>query len=288
MANHSVNSGRRAGRPKKGEPPRVPYEELDRILVFGEVVTCEDGVNTTVHYPSYRDLARRYGVSNAVIARYAKEHQCQRRREVAKGRVAAKADQKLVELRAHALAMSKDDQVRIIDGYLLAFEKALAEGRVRCDNPSDFNLLCRLREFILGGADSRQEMHASLSLEVIQGRHRQLLRTRQESTPATRGELPDARDQRPFPNPPASPASLPAPGPEKATAHKVVGSAVNTEAAGWVPGPVCDGRAAAPASLDDGRGDVDADADGGDSGTHEATVAPTGATMAGSEAGDAS
>ena len=59
---------RRGGRPRKSEGPRVPYEELDRILVFGEVVPCEDGNGTTVVYPSYRELAERYGVSNSVIA----------------------------------------------------------------------------------------------------------------------------------------------------------------------------------------------------------------------------
>ena len=273
MANDSVNSGRRAGRPKKGEPPRVPYEELDRILVFGEVVPCEDGESTTVQYPSYRDLARRYGVSNSVIARYAKEHDCQRRREVAKGRVAAKADQKLVELRAHALAVSKDEQVRIIDGYLSAFEKALADGRVRCDNPSDFNLLCRLREFILGGADSRQEVHASLSLEVIQERHRQLLRTRQESTPATRGELPGGHEQAAGSNPPAP---LPAPGAENATGRKAVALPV-TEETGRFRGPHGRACGASDAAWDE-------DADGGDSAPHGADVAPTGATTAG--AGD--
>jgi len=272
MANDSVNSGRKPGRPKKGEPPRVPYEELDRILVFGEVVTCEDGESTTVHYPSYRDLARRYGVSNSVIARYAKEHDCQRRREVAKGRVAAKADQKLVELRAHALAVSKDDQVRIIDGYLVAFEKALADGRVRCDNPSDFNLLCRLREFILGGADSRQEVHASLSLEVIQERHRQLLRTRQESTRATRGELPGGGERRQGSNPPAALAATP---PEKATGQGAVGSVVTA----------ADGRFPGPHGRPSGRPDAawDKDADGGDTAPHAAHVA----TTAVSEDGDA-
>ena len=43
MTDKLGNSGRKNGRPAKGDPPRVPYEELDRILVFGEVVTCEDG-----------------------------------------------------------------------------------------------------------------------------------------------------------------------------------------------------------------------------------------------------
>ena len=177
-----MNSDRKNGRPRKGQGPQVPYEELDRILVFGEVVKCEDGENSTVQFPSYRTLALRYGVSHSLVAHYSKKHDCLRRREEAQARIAAKADQRLVELRANAIAMSRDDAVRIIDSYLLNFEKALAEGRVRFDNPGDFNTMLRLKEFILGGADSRQEIHESLSLESIQERHRRMMR-QVEATP---------------------------------------------------------------------------------------------------------
>lgn len=173
----SDNSGNPIGRPRKGEGPRLPYEEIDRILVFGEVVSCDDGKNTTVVYPSYRDLARRYGVSHSLIADYAKKHNCMRRREVAQARIEEKTDQKLIELRSTALAMSKDDELRIIDTYLAGFEKALSEGRVRFDNPGDFNTMVRLKEFVQGGADSRQEVHAILSLEELQARHRRMMKT---------------------------------------------------------------------------------------------------------------
>jgi len=177
----SDNSGNPIGRPRKGEGPRLPYEEIDRILVFGEVVACDDGKNTTVVYPSYRDLGRRYGVSHSLIADYAKKHNCMRRREVTQARIEEKTDQKLVELRATARAMSKDDELRIIDSYLAGFEKALSEGRVRFDNPGDFNTMVRLKEFVQGGADSRQEVHAILSLEELQARHRRMMKTLEAS-----------------------------------------------------------------------------------------------------------
>lgn len=175
--NDSESTGNAIGRPKKGEGPRIPYSELDRILVFGEVVDCDDGKGTTVVYPSYRDLGRRYGVSHSLIADFAKKHNCMRRREVAQARIAEKTDQKLIEMRAQSLAMSKDDELRIIDTYLAGFEKALSEGRVRFDNPADFNTMVRLKEFVQGGADSRQEVHAVLSLEELQARHRRMMKT---------------------------------------------------------------------------------------------------------------
>ena len=202
---------RKNGRPRKGQGPRVPYEELDRILVFGEVVECEDGENATVYFPSYRTLALRYGVSHSLIAHYSKKHDCLRRRKEAKARIAAKADQKLVELRANAIAMSRDDAVRIIDSYLVNFEKALAEGRVRFDSPGDFNTMLRLKEFILGGADSRQEIHESLSLESIQERHQRMMRQVKATPAAVRGEVPRQEtksgrsgDRQPVRKPPPS------------------------------------------------------------------------------------
>jgi hypothetical protein len=183
------NSERKHGRPAKWDAPRVPYDELERLLVFGEIVTCEDGKSTTVYYPSYRALARRYKVSNSLIAKFAKTHNCLRRRKDAKSRISAKTDQKLVELRSTALALSKDDELRIIDSYLAGFEKALAEERVRFDNPSDFNTMVRLKEFVQGGADSRQEIHAALSLEDIQARHKRMMKEVEATSAKERGEI---------------------------------------------------------------------------------------------------
>ena len=162
------NSGRKNGRPKKGDLPRVPYDELERILVFGEVVTCEDGVSTTVHYPSYRDLARRYNVSNSLIAVFAKKHNCMRRRRDAQTRIAAKADQKLVEIRSAALALSKEDELRIIDSYLAGFEKALTELESLVDDMEQGNLSLEesLKRFEKGIALSTECQQALQNAEL--------------------------------------------------------------------------------------------------------------------------
>ena len=186
MSNNPNESS--SGRPRKADGPRVPYTEVDRLLVFGEVLSCSDGEGTDVFYPSYREIAARYRVSHSLIAQYSKRHDCLRRREEARQRITARADQKLVELRASAMAYARDDQLRLIDTFLLGFERALADGRVRCDNPSDFNLMVRLKAFIQGGADSRQEVRAAFSLEELQARHRALLaRTEQKALPEHAG-----------------------------------------------------------------------------------------------------
>jgi hypothetical protein len=222
----SVVTGRPGGRPRKTGKPLVPYEEVDRLLVFGESVPTEDGRNTTIFFPSYRDLALRFGVSNSVIAAYSKRHNCLKRREVAQARVEAKVDDKLVELRAEAIALSREDELRIIDTYLGGFEKSLADGTVRYDDPAHFDRFCRLKEFLLGGADSRQEVHASLSLEDLQARHRRMLKQIEEMPAAERRSAEPALPAPMVPglpegsNPPAIPSAT---APEKPTGRLPVG-----------------------------------------------------------------
>jgi hypothetical protein len=215
------NLPKKNGRPAKGDGPKVNYQELDRLLVLGELANPPDGGEPAVFFPSYRELAKRYGVSHSVVADYAKKHDCLRRRERAQERLLAKTEEKLLELRAEAIAFSKGDAVATIDSYLAHFREAVADGRVRVDNPTDFNTMLRLKEFILGGADSRQEVHAALSLEDLQARHREMLKAIEASNEDERGSvLGDANslpagEQREDQNPP--PPSF-ATGPGKQTA----------------------------------------------------------------------
>jgi len=266
--NDSESTGNAIGRPKKGEGPRIPYSELDRILVFGEVVECDDGKGTTVVYPSYRDLGRRYGVSHSLIADFAKKHNCMRRREVAQARIAEKTDQKLIEMRAQSLAMSKDDELRIIDTYLAGFEKALSEGRVRFDNPADFNTMVRLKEFVQGGADSRQEVHAVLSLEELQVRHRRMMKSIEANQTAELDEVTaaggvlDVGEQE-------SPVNSPPPAFDEASGE-VTGQ--------WVEATTA--RDHGPRAA--GEADPDDDPETGERGRHTANVGPTRADSAAS------
>ena len=250
MDEGSDTDGTKTGRPRKRDGPKVPYDEIDRLLVHGEVVEAEAG-GTTVVYPSYRTLGRRYGCAHSLIAQYSLKHDCLRRRKETKARVAVKADQKLVELRATALALSKDDALQMIDTYLAGFGDAIAEGRVRFDNPTDFNTMLRLKEFILGGADSRQEIHAALSLEDLQARHREMLKALEASTEAERGT--DEAEAKALPTPVQEEDANP-PNPSLAkTAEKVNG---RLAVGGRSPSP--DGSPEAAVAAHDGpSGDED-------------------------------
>jgi hypothetical protein len=158
------------GRPHKRDAPEVNIEELDRALVCGEAEMLANGEVRTI-YPTFRELADRYGVGPAYIADYARSRNCMKRRRVAQLRVSMLAEEKLIEKRAEAIALAREDVIQMIDAFLLKFAESLREGRVRTDSPADVNTLARLKEFLLGGADSRREVRATLSLEGLQERY---------------------------------------------------------------------------------------------------------------------
>ena len=66
----------------------------------------------------------------------------------------------------------------------------MEEGRVRTDSAADFNTLARLKAFLEGKADSRQEVQGVITLEQMQERHRALRAQLESLDPAIRGELP--------------------------------------------------------------------------------------------------
>lgn len=165
---------RQRGRPSKADAPLVPWNEVDGLLVLGETVTDEANGQSVRRFPSFREVGQRYSVSKSLIGRYAAKHNCLKRREENRVREQIQFETEVVKKRAKARAISTDDAVRIIDDYLRCFEEALEEGRVRFDNAGDFNTMLRLKEFVQGRADSRQEIHGMLTLEEIQARHRRL------------------------------------------------------------------------------------------------------------------
>lgn len=165
----------------------MPWPDVDRLLVFGEKVKDEATGRESVSFPSYTELAARYGVSKSRIGQYATRAKCLRRREEAREREQARYEQKVVERRAEARALGTADVVGIIDGYIEGFRKAVDDGKVRFDSPADLDRLVRLKELMLGNADSRQEIQGGLTLDAIQERHQRLRTQIDGLTPALAG-----------------------------------------------------------------------------------------------------
>ena len=188
-AKHLWRTGRkviyRNFKPREGGEVDIVYREGD-LLVFGEVSMNDDGTSNTV-YPTYRELAEKYGVAPSVIADYAKSHNTMHRRKYGEHRIEARRDEKIIEARATAEAITVAEMLALIDEFLIKFREALKEGRVRTDSPADVNTLIRLKSFLEGGADSRQEIRHMLSLEVLSERHERYMRDLESSTPAMAG-----------------------------------------------------------------------------------------------------
>lgn len=191
---NAAQTAKKLGRPRKADPQRVDYHQLDTLLVMGEMrVDAERGPVT--EYPSYRELAKRFGISHSLVAAYSSRHNCLRRREAASEKIRKVTDEKVIARRGTALAEAKERILAIIDRFLEEFGKALDEGRVRVDSVADLNIMVRLREFLQGGPDSRQEVRGMPSLEELERRHADMLRREKEDGPNAGGVV--RRDREP-------------------------------------------------------------------------------------------
>ncbi len=179
-------SERKKGRRARVDGPAFPVADVERLLVHGE--PDEHGV---LRYPSHREIAERFGVAHSTISGFAKHHNCMARRRKVHERVVEVSDMKLADIHAEQVALTNIDLIKAIDEYIGQFSSALREGRVRCDSPADFNQLARLKAFLQGGADSRQEQVNGLpTLEEIQRRHKAMLDRMAGWTPEMLGYTP--------------------------------------------------------------------------------------------------
>ncbi len=188
---NSEKPRRPRGRPKRADAPVVDWAAVDKLLVHGEVVRDPETGQQTTSFPSLNELGKRYGVSKNRIWQYASKHKCLERRKESEAREQIRYDRIVTARRAEERALATVDVVRVVDAYITGFEKALDEGKVRFDSPADLDRLVRLKELLLGNADSRQELQGGVSLESIQARHQRLRDQIDGLTPAVSGEVTD-------------------------------------------------------------------------------------------------
>jgi hypothetical protein len=161
---------RKQGRPRRGETPKVPWDEIEKAYVCGETLNQQDDGSFERRYPSIRDLATRFGVHRSLIGYHCRRHNWPDQRLRFRDSVRTEIHQSETKARA----ISTEEVVWILDRYIEKFREAVESGHVRVDSISDFNVAARLKQFLLGGADSRQEIQGAITLEEIQARHRRL------------------------------------------------------------------------------------------------------------------
>jgi len=174
------------GRPVRFIDSTIQHEEIDRLLVEGETVTGNDGKPMRV-YPMSREIAERLGVSPSWISKYARAHRCFERRAELQSQVQAKAHAELVREEGKRLAFDTERMLKICDKLMEKYEEAIDERGVGNFTAADLNTVARLRRFLQGDADSRQEVKNGVTLEAMQAAHLQLLKMINGATPEEAG-----------------------------------------------------------------------------------------------------
>lgn len=187
------------GRPRKDEAPRFNSGELDHLLVFGEPEVDPATGLEVVNYLTYRELGARFNTSHTAIYQFARAHKCLKRREELRAKTRAAQEKKFVEIGAQAMAVSKDDTVHVLDMCIVSFFQALEEGRARCTSVADLNTVVRLKQLLVGDADSRSDVRGTLTLEDPQARYRAMRERMGPMTPALCGMAPRKRTAAPSP-----------------------------------------------------------------------------------------
>ena len=167
---------------------------IDRLLVEGELVDDGRGHRVRV-YPMSQEIADRVGVTPSWISKFAKRNRCFQRRKEFQARVESKAQDERERQEAKRLAFDTDRALRLCDRILEKYEEAVENDGIGRITAADVNTVLRLRSYLQGGADSRQEIQGSLSLEAAQEAHRAMLSTLRNASAAESGmdeEQPDA------------------------------------------------------------------------------------------------
>jgi hypothetical protein len=188
-------SKRPRGRPRHADAPIIPWDEVDRLLVHGEKVKDEGSGHETRRFPSLEEVGKRYGVSKNRIWQYASKHKCLERRKESEAREQIRYDRIVTARRAEARALGTEDVVEVVDDYIRGFKQAVTDGKVRMDSAADLDRLVRLKELMLGNADSRQEIQGGLTLDAIQERHRKLRAQVDGLTPELAGTDSDGGEE---------------------------------------------------------------------------------------------
>lgn len=172
---------RSRGRPRGGFLPQheVDWRAIEKAYIYGDVLdeTGDPLHPDARHYPSMRELSERFGLHGSAIGTHSKRFGWVKRRKAFMISLQEETDRAV----AKAAALSTADAVGIIDVWVGRFETALQANQVRADNVSDLNCIMRLREFLLGNADSRAETTHTLTLDAMQKRFADNITTRRKA-----------------------------------------------------------------------------------------------------------
>lgn len=191
--------GRRPGRPRLGEAPVFDENDLERLLVHGEFETPTDDSPATHRYPSFRELAARFGISKTAVERFASRHNCLERRAHPGSPVATPRMSVGEQATAERKAKSTPQLVREI------FRKWVEDvhaGEIRIATTGEIERMFRLSADYEAEAQLRAMLPAGvLSLEEMQDLYERRTREYEQALPGERGLVPIGIDDPSEPQP---------------------------------------------------------------------------------------
>ena len=166
------------GRPKGGFRPDSDWELAEKLYVEGELVG--EGENTKRVFPKLADIAERASATKGAVSQRMMRYQWREKRALF-----------LKEREANGLGVPVDavvgisaykpstpgkrprrDAEAILSAYIDLYADAVAQKKVRFDCIADLDKAVRLLAFVRGQADSIKQTHTTVSLEIMQARHK--------------------------------------------------------------------------------------------------------------------
>ena len=181
---------RRGGRPRRGQEPKIDRALLERLLIHGELRDREDG-RVEHKYPSFRDLAGRFGVSLTTIQRFASRHNCLERRRRATGSPPSEGDPKCTPDGAPEPDVEEPRALPEARRFVRAWLRAVSDGEIRIESAGEVEKVLRIAAEFDAEAQNRAIIPKGIrTLEELQDLHERSLREYDASTPGERGLIP--------------------------------------------------------------------------------------------------
>jgi len=167
----------------------IDWSRVEKDFVFGLGVERDQEGNFHRVYPTYRDLARKYGCSTARVAQRSKKGNWIARKQKAEALTQEEFAQLEDKAGAKAAALQKHDALALIDRYLEKFAAALEEKGAIKASIADLNTAMRLKAFLMGEADTRGEQKVVHTIDELTRRHLEERRKDAQANGAVGGEL---------------------------------------------------------------------------------------------------
>ncbi len=165
----------------------IDWDLAESFFIQGEIFLERNKQGDLIRKkPSYADIGRRFKCASSLVHYHAKRRNWVEKRETWE-RMAA---QHVYEEVSKARAYSFGEAAGILDSWLMKFEQALRENKVRFDSVSDFNTAIKLKAFIESqGSEAADTSGQAVTLQELQAKHRELRDASRELDPAVTGVI---------------------------------------------------------------------------------------------------